>query len=115
MNYKDTLNILKTNFEMRANLNKKEPLIQKSWDENNLYQKLLNSHKDNKQWILHDGPPYANGDIHVGHSLNKIIKDIIVRSKTLQGYYSSYIPGWDTHGLPIEHALLKKELTKTHY
>ncbi len=112
MNYKESLNILKTNFEMKANLNKKEPSIQKFWDENSIYQKVLSQNKDNKQWILHDGPPYANGDIHVGHSLNKTIKDIIVRQKSLKGFYSPYIPGWDTHGLPIEHALLKKGINK---
>ena len=106
--FKSTLNILKTSFEMKANLNKKEPLIQKEWLDKDIYQKLLNKNKDKKPWILHDGPPYANGDIHVGHALNKILKDIIVRYRFLNGYNSQFIPGWDTHGLPIEHALLKK-------
>jgi isoleucyl-tRNA synthetase len=106
-NFKDTLNILKTDFEMKANLNIKEPQIQQKWLDDKVYQQLLAKNKQQKQWILHDGPPYANGDIHVGHSLNKIIKDIIVRYKNMQGFYSEYIPGWDTHGLPIEHALMK--------
>lgn len=110
--YKDTLNILKTNFEMRANLNKKEPLIQKKWQEDKIYYKALEKNKNNKPWILHDGPPYANGDIHLGHALNKIIKDIIVRYHLMNGHYSPFIPGWDTHGLPIEHALLKKGQNK---
>lgn len=106
--FKTTLNILKTSFEMKANLNKKEPTIQQQWLDKNIYQKLMNKNKDKTPWILHDGPPYANGDIHVGHALNKILKDIIVRYRFLNGYNSHYIPGWDTHGLPIEHALLKK-------
>ena len=106
--FKTTLNILKTSFEMKANLNKKEPIIQQQWFDKNVYQKLMNKNKDKTRWILHDGPPYANGDIHVGHALNKILKDIIVRYRFLNGYNSHYIPGWDTHGLPIEHALLKK-------
>ena len=106
--FKTTLNILKTSFEMKANLNKKEPTIQQQWFDKNIYQKLMNKNKDKTRWILHDGPPYANGDIHVGHALNKILKDIIVRYRFLNGYNSHYIPGWDTHGLPIEHAMLKK-------
>ena len=96
--FKSTLNILKTTFEMKANLNKKEPLIQKEWLDKNIYQKLLNKNKDKQPWILHDGPPYANGDIHVGHAMNKILKDIIVRYRFLNGYNACYIPGWDTHG-----------------
>lgn len=112
INYKDTLNILKTDFEMKANLNIKEPAFQNEWNINNIYQKLLEKNKDNKQWILHDGPPYANGNIHIGHALNKVIKDIIVRYKNMQGFYSPYIPGWDTHGLPIEHALSKDGINK---
>ncbi len=106
--YKNTLIINKTDFEMKANLKDKEPLFQKFWDENKIYQKILKQNKNNQQWVLHDGPPYANGNIHVGHSLNKIIKDIIVRYHLINGHYSPLICGWDTHGLPIEHALLKK-------
>lgn len=112
VNYKDTLNILKTDFEMKANLNIKEPKIQKIWDDNNIYDKILKKNKDGRHWILHDGPPYANGNIHVGHALNKIIKDIIVRYHLMNGDNSLYIPGWDTHGLPIEHALIKKNGSK---
>ena len=78
-NYKETLNILKTNFEMKANLPLKEPLIQNKWVKDDIYQKVLNQNKSNNSWILHDGPPYANGDIHVGHALNKILKDIHIR------------------------------------
>ena len=107
-NYKETLNILKTNFEMKANLPLKEPLIQNKWVKDDIYQKVLNQNKSNNSWILHDGPPYANGDIHVGHALNKILKDIHIRYHLLNGFYSPFICGWDTHGLPIEHALLKK-------
>ena len=107
-NFKSSLNILKTTFEMKANLTKKEAVIQKEWLDKDIYKKLLNKNKDKKPWILHDGPPYANGNIHVGHALNKILKDIIVRYRFLTGYNSHFIPGWDTHGLPIEHALLKK-------
>lgn len=112
IDYKETLNILKTQFEMKANLTQKEPILQTKWIENKIYQKSLERNINNKKWILHDGPPYANGDIHVGHALNKILKDIAIRYKTLNNYYCPYIPGWDTHGLPIEHALLKKGINK---
>ncbi|MBR1884004.1 MAG: isoleucine--tRNA ligase [Clostridia bacterium] len=101
--YSNTLNLPKTDFPMRGNLPEREPLIAKRLEENKVYKKILEeTSKTGKKFILHDGPPYANGDIHMGHSLNKIIKDIIVRYKTMQGYYSPYVPGWDTHGLPIE-------------
>lgn len=106
-NYKDTLLMPKTNFEMRANLSQKEPVIQNFWKQNQIYQKLVNkNHKEKmKHFILHDGPPYANGDLHMGHALNKILKDFLVRYYNANGYYSPYIPGWDTHGLPIEQAV----------
>ncbi len=107
MNYKDTLLMPKTEFEMRANLAKKEFLYQKRWKENNLYQKMLAYRQDAPQFILHDGPPYANGDIHIGHALNKILKDFVIRSKYMANYQVPYIPGWDTHGLPIETAVQK--------
>lgn len=107
MDYKDTLLIPKTTFEMKANLSLKEPEIQKTWKQKRIYQKLLDLNKNNKEFILHDGPPFANGDIHIGHALNKILKDIFVRYKNLNGYYAKYTPGWDTHGLPIEHSMLK--------
>ncbi|MDR3257839.1 MAG: isoleucine--tRNA ligase [Mycoplasmataceae bacterium] len=112
MDFKNTLNILTTDFEMKANLNTKEPLIQKRWRDEKTYQKVLAKNEDGKIWTLHDGPPYANGNIHVGHALNKIIKDVIVRYRNMQGYYCEYIPGWDTHGLPIEHALMSSGANK---
>ena len=107
MDYKDTLNMPKTNFEMRGNLGKREPLFQERWAEIDLYQEVLKKNEGHKSFVLHDGPPYANGSIHVGHALNKILKDFIVRYKTMDGYYCPYIPGWDTHGLPIETAITK--------
>lgn len=109
MNYKDTLFIPKTTFDMKANLNIKEPKIQAEWIENKIYQKLLEKNKNKPLFFLHDGPPYANGNIHVGHALNKTLKDIIVRYKNFSGFLSPFVPGWDTHGLPIELAMLKKD------
>ena len=106
--YKDTLNLPKTEFPMKGNLPAKEPLIQKKWEEENLYEELLDLNKKSKKFILHDGPPYANGDIHIGHAVNKILKDIILRSKILSGFYTPFIPGWDCHGLPIELEVEKK-------
>lgn len=110
--FKDTLLMGKTDFEMRGNLGNKEPLIQAKWEEMDLYNKVLAKNKVNKEYTLHDGPPYANGDIHLGHALNKILKDIIVRYKNMNGFYSLYIPGWDTHGLPIENALQKAGINR---
>lgn len=107
MDYKETLHMPKTAFEMRGNLPKKEPGIQQEWQEKHLYEKMLEQRKDAKPFILHDGPPYANGDIHLGHALNKILKDVIIRSHYMEGYKVPYIPGWDTHGLPIETAVTK--------
>ena len=99
-NYKDTLNLPKTNFPMRGNLAKREPEFLKNWDI--IYQQLREQRKEAKKFILHDGPPYANGNIHIGHAVNKILKDIIVKAKTLDGFDAPYVPGWDCHGLPIE-------------
>ena len=107
MDYKSTLKMPQTEFEMRGNLTKKEPGIQKHWQDIDLYGKMLEKRKDANPFILHDGPPYANGDIHLGHALNKILKDVINRSKYMSGYKVPYIPGWDTHGLPIETAVTK--------
>lgn len=107
MDYKETLHMPKTAFEMRGNLPKKEPGIQQEWQEKHLYEKMLEQRKDAKPFVLHDGPPYANGDIHLGHALNKILKDVIIRSHYMEGYKVPYIPGWDTHGLPIETAVTK--------
>lgn len=106
--YKETLNLPKTEFPMRGNLPKKEPEILKYWSEINIYKKLLDEHRCDDQFTLHDGPPYANGHIHIGHSLNKILKDIVVKSKVLQGYRTPFVPGWDCHGLPIERAVFKE-------
>ncbi|WP_416322516.1 isoleucine--tRNA ligase [Mycoplasmopsis felis] len=106
MDYKKTLNMPLTEYEMRANLVLKEPKFRDFWTVNNIYKKVLQKNKGNKKFILHDGPPYANGNIHVGHASNKILKDIIVRYKSLKGFYSPFVLGWDTHGLPIEHKML---------
>ena len=106
--YTKSVNLPKTDFPMRASLPQREPETLKYWEDIDLYNKLKEKNKDGKPFILHDGPPYANGDIHMGHALNKILKDIIVRYKNLQGYYSPYVPGWDTHGLPIEQQAIKK-------
>lgn len=112
MDYKDTLLMPKTKFPMRGNLSKKEPERQKEWEEKNIYQKVQERTKGRPLFILHDGPPFANGDLHLGHALNKILKDIIVRHKSMTGYHAPYVPGWDTHGLPIEHALTKKGINR---
>lgn len=106
IDYKKTLNMPQTDFEMRANLTTKEPKYRQMWLDKQVYKKLLARNKNNKPFIVHDGPPYANGDLHLGHALNKILKDIVVRYKTMQGFYSPFIAGWDTHGLPIEHKML---------
>lgn len=108
MDYKETLLMPKTDFPMRGGLPNKEPQIQEKWDAEDQYHKALEKNKGNETFILHDGPPYANGNLHMGHALNKILKDFIVRYKTMQGFYAPYVPGWDTHGLPIEQALTKK-------
>ncbi|MGF9912042.1 isoleucine--tRNA ligase [Paenibacillus ehimensis] len=105
MDYGKTLNLLQTDFPMRGNLPQAEPKMQQHWDETDIYRQVQESRKGKPKFVLHDGPPYANGDIHIGHALNKVIKDIIVRFKTMQGYDAPYVPGWDTHGLPIEQAI----------
>jgi len=120
MSYKETLNLPNTDFPMRGNLGEKEVLIQDIWKEKKLYKKNLELNKEGESFVLHDGPPYANGDIHIGHAMNKILKDFVVRYKTMRGFKTRYIPGWDTHGLPIETALSKKgvnrkKLTKSQY
>jgi len=109
MDYKDTLLMPKTDFPMRGNLPNREPQIQEKWEKMNIYQKVQERTKGRPLFVLHDGPPYANGDIHMGHALNKIIKDMIVRFKSMNGYSAPYVPGWDTHGLPIETALTKNK------
>lgn len=107
MDFKNTLNMPNTDFEMRGNLAKKEPGILKQWEENNYYQDLLDHHKGQKAFVLHDGPPYANGNLHAGTAMNRVIKDFINRTHAMSGYYTPYFPGWDTHGLPIENAIQK--------
>ena len=102
VDYKNTLNLPETGFPMRGDLAKREPVMLKNWYDKQLYQKIRQATKGKKSFILHDGPPYANGNIHIGHAVNKILKDIIVKSKTSLGFDSPYIPGWDCHGLPIE-------------
>ncbi|MED3660331.1 isoleucine--tRNA ligase [Ureibacillus sp. FSL K6-8385] len=110
--YKDTLLMPKTDFPMRGNLPVNEPKIQAKWEEMDI-DKLVNERtKGRPEFVLHDGPPYANGDIHIGHALNKILKDIINRHRSMTGYHVPYVPGWDTHGLPIEHALTKKGVNR---
>ena len=104
--YSHTLNLPQTKFEMKANLPKKEPLTLKFWEDNDIYKKMLS--KGKKKYILHDGPPYANGDIHLGHVINKVLKDIVIKYKSLEGYSTPFTPGWDCHGLPIELQLFKK-------
>ena len=107
-NYRDTLNLPKTDFSMKAGLPRKEPDILNFWEKTNLYKKIRQKYQGKELFLLHDGPPYANGAIHLGHSVNKILKDITIKSKTLQGLDSPFIPGWDCHGLPIELNVEKK-------
>lgn len=111
INYKKTLNLPKTKFSMKGNLSKKEIKILNEWKEKNIYSKIIKSKKNKKKFIIHDGPPYANGKIHIGHALNKILKDVIIKFKNLSGYQVPFIPCWDCHGLPIEHNIEKKYKT----
>lgn len=108
MDYKATLNLPKTDFPMKANLPQREPEMLARWTQERLYERIQEARQGAPRYILHDGPPYANGRIHIGHALNKILKDIIVKSKTMSGYQVPYLPGWDCHGLPIEHQVLKE-------
>ena len=107
--YNRTLNLTKTDFPMRANLPQREPEMLKGFEESQIYDKLMEKNKGKPNYTLHDGPPYANGNIHMGTALNKVLKDIIIRHKNMSGFYAPYIPGWDTHGLPIELKALKKD------
>ena len=109
MDYKTTLNLPKTDFQMKADLAKNEPLALKAWEDSGLYAKIKEAGKDRPRYTLHDGPPYANGNIHIGHALNKILKDIIIKSRSMSGFSTDYVPGWDCHGLPIE-LQVEKEL-----
>jgi isoleucyl-tRNA synthetase len=108
MDYKKTLNLPSTPFPMKADLARREPELLKKWDEEKLHKRILEKNKGKPVFTLHDGPPYANGNIHIGHALNKILKDIIVKYKNMKGYYARYVPGWDCHGLPIELQVDKK-------
>ena len=110
--YKKTLNLPDTPFPMRGDLAKREPLMLKAWQERKLYERIRAASKGRPKFILHDGPPYANGDIHIGHAVNKILKDMIVKSKSLSGFDAPYVPGWDCHGMPIE-VQIEKEFGKT--
>src|SRR5229473_149570 len=106
--YSSTLFLPQTNFPMRAGLPQKEPELLARWQKEGLYEKLRQAAKGRTKFVLHDGPPYANGRIHIGHALNKILKDMTVKARALMGHQTPYVPGWDCHGLPIETALLKE-------
>jgi isoleucyl-tRNA synthetase len=108
MDYKATLNLPKTDFPMKANLPQREPEMLAWWEQHKLYERIQEAATGRPRYVLHDGPPYANGRIHIGHALNKILKDIIVKSKTMAGFHAPYVPGWDCHGLPIEHQVMKE-------
>src|SRR6476659_7878685 len=108
IDYKSTLNLPDTPFPMRGDLAKREPGWVKSWQERKLYEKIRERAKGRPLFVLHDGPPYANAAIHIGHAVNKVLKDLVVKSKTMAGYDAPYVPGWDCHGLPIEHQIEKK-------
>src|SRR5213594_2961233 len=102
MDYRETLNLPRTEFPMRANLAQREPEILRRWADMRLYEKLLEANAGRQRFVLHDGPPYANGNIHIGHTLNKVLKDVIVKHRAMGGRFAPYVPGWDCHGLPIE-------------
>src|SRR3989338_3716668 len=108
MDYQKTLNLPNTPFAMKAGLAQKEPAYLEKWQKGSLQAKIRAKGKGQKRFILHDGPPYANGDIHIGHALNKTLKDIVVKYKTMRGFDSPFVPGWDCHGLPVEHQLFKE-------
>src|SRR5213083_305659 len=107
-NYKDTLNLPRTEFPMKANLAAREPEMLKQWEETHLYQQIQKSRAGRELFVLHDGPPFANGDVHMGTALNKILKDFVVKSQTMLGKRAPYVPGWDCHGLPIEYKVVKE-------
>src|SRR6202165_5568898 len=107
-NYKDTLNLPRTDFPMKANLAAREPEILQAWEETRLYEQIQEARQDRQLFVLHDGPPFANGDVHMGTALNKILKDFVVKSRTMLGQRAPYVPGWDCHGLPIEYKVVKE-------
>ena len=108
MNYKETLNLPKTDFPMKANLITREPEILAKWQNAGLYRQIQERRKDAPLFVLHDGPPFANGDVHMGTALNKILKDLIVKSRSMLGFRAPFVPGWDCHGLPIEFKVVKE-------
>ena len=108
MNYKETLNLPKTEFPMKANLTSREPEILSRWENENLYEQIQKARENDPVFVLHDGPPFANGDVHMGTALNKVLKDLIVKSRAMAGFRAPYIPGWDCHGLPIEFKVVKE-------
>lgn len=114
LEFDKTLNLPQTDFPMRGNLPKREPEMLRYWNEMDLYHSVQKTKMDKKKFILHDGPPYANGQTHLGHALNKIIKDIIIKSRSMNGFDAPYVPGWDTHGLPIENAIIKAQKLNRH-
>ncbi|MBX9935645.1 MAG: class I tRNA ligase family protein, partial [Burkholderiaceae bacterium] len=105
--YRSTLNLPDTPFPMRGDLPKREPAWVKEWEDKGIYQKLRDARSGKPKFILHDGPPYANGQLHIGHAVNKVLKDMITKARQLEGYDAQYVPGWDCHGLPIENAIEK--------
>jgi isoleucyl-tRNA synthetase len=107
MDYRHTLNLPKTDFPMKANLPKREPEMLSAWEKKGIYHQITQEAKGRTKYILHDGPPYANGHIHIGTALNKILKDFIIKSKFMAKFDSRYVPGWDCHGLPVEHEVEK--------
>jgi len=109
MDYKPTINLPQTDFPMKADLPRREPMTLAHWDELSIYRRQREVAQGRPRFVLHDGPPYANGVIHIGHAVNKILKDIVVKSRFLDGFDTPYVPGWDCHGLPIELQIEKKE------
>ena len=107
--YKDTLNLPRTDFPMKANLVTREPELLKYWEDTDIYGQIQEARRDAPLFVLHDGPPFANGDVHMGTALNKILKDTVVKSKTMAGFRAPYLPGWDCHGLPIEFKVVKQD------
>ena len=107
--YKSTLNLPSTPFPMKANLAQREPQMLLDWDAMDLYSRICEKNAGRPKFILHDGPPYANGELHLGHAINKALKDFVVKSRQMSGFDAPYVPGWDCHGLPIEHNVEKKK------
>ena len=106
--YNTTVLLPKTDFPQQARLTEMEPRIRARWEKEGLYERIVAARKGQTKWILHDGPPYANGEVHVGTGQNKVLKDMVVKFRTMQGFYSPYVPGWDCHGLPIEQKVMKE-------